>query len=151
MEKSLEKILRKYLGDEHEWTAYLTTINKFQNYTPEIRPISLMEKGWKFYFETSKQARKAKEVSNFPKAAFLINFRDNGNAGYLRITGTVQTINNSNIRKEVTLWSHYPVDQFWTGVRDPDFFFAEIIPKRIEFMCPGEWKAKDISKEFFLE
>lgn len=148
MNPDLENKIRQYTGGAHKMVASLATIDVMAGTIPEIRTITLMECDWRFFFATNRDSRKAKELSTCPKAAALVHLRDEKYSGYLRLTGTIQVIEDIKSRREVAETSQYPIDHHWKGFDDPNLWLARIVPDRVEFIAPGEDVATDITAEF---
>lgn len=123
-------------------------MNRDQEFLPEVRPVTLMEHGWRFFIATSTDSRKAQEMSAHPKAAALVHFRDGEYSGYLRIAGRVEVISSAETRQAVAEATGYPIQKYWETYDHPGLYFAEILPVRMELMIPGEQDARDISSEF---
>jgi len=148
MHNELEKKIRHYLNGARKSVAYLATIDTDAGNIPEIRTMTLLECDWHFYIATGTGSRKARELSKYPKTAVLVPLRDEKYCGYLRMTGTIQLMTDSETIRAITERSEYPINCHWKGVNDPDLFFVQIIPDRVEFMAPGEDVATDVTSEF---
>ena len=148
MDATLGNKLRRCLGAARKHVAYLATVDVDAGHAPEVRPVSLMERDWRFYIATRADSRKAREMSEHPKAAALVHFRDEKHSGYLRLTGGVEKVDDASLRREVVEASKYPITHLGTGADDPAVFFARIVPYRIEFMEPGEETAVDVTSSF---
>lgn len=148
MRPELESKIRQYLNGERKMLCYLATVDADAGYIPEIRTMTLLECDWHFYIATSSDSRKTREMLNYPKAAFLVHLRDEKYVGYLRLTGSVKPITDIGTRQKVAETTKYPIDCRYQGYSDPNLFFAQISPYRVEFMAPGEDVASDITAEF---
>ena len=149
MELELDEELRRQFNNKHKVIAHFATVDAGNGYAPEIRPMTLLEDGWRFYIATSVSSRKAKEMVSHPKAAFLVYFHDGKNAGYLRVTGKLQTVTDAVTRDKIVKAAAYPLECRWKGgAADPNLYFTRIIPERAEYLRPGEDESKDISREF---
>jgi general stress protein 26 len=134
--------LKKYMTPK--MTAYLATVNADANFLPEVRPVSLMEHEGRFYIATGASSRKAKEMQRHPFASALVHFRDNQYSGYLRIVGRVEVVLTPEKRAVIAGATGYPVVHFWKTYDNPEIFFAEIKPLRVEFMKPGDDDAVEV-------
>lgn len=149
MKPELDEELRRQFNNKHKAIAHLATVDAEHGYAPEVRPMTLLEDGWRFYVATSVSSRKAKEMGRHPKAAFLVYFHDGKNAGYLRIAGKLQLVTDEVTRNKVVKTAEYPLECRWKGgASDPNLYFARIIPERAEYLRPGEEEARDITAEF---
>ncbi len=148
MNPQLARELRKYFNDSHKVVAYLATVDCENNFLPEIRPVTLIEMNWQFYIVTASDSRKVKEITRHPRAAFIVPFRDNDNAGYLRVAGRISQVADVEIKKRAIKLSKYPIEHFSKNISDPKIYFAQIIPERAEYLKPGKWKATDMTGEF---
>lgn len=149
MKPEFNEELRRQFNNKHKAIAHLATVDSGNGHAPEIRPMTLLEDGWCFYIATSVSSRKAKEMDRHPKAAFLVYFHDGKNAGYLRVTGKLQTVTDAITRDKVVKAADYPLACRWKGgAADPNLYFTRIIPERAEYLRPGEDEAMDITAEF---
>lgn len=149
MRPELEFKIRQYLNGERKMVCYLATVDAEAGYIPEIRTITLMECDWRFYIATDLASRKSREMTTYPKAAVLVHLRDDQYVGYLRLTGSVEPIIDVEVRRMVAETVEYPISRYWKGgFNDPNLFFAQIKPTRVEFMAPGEHVTTDITAEF---
>lgn len=144
----LEQRVRGYFENSHKLTAYLATVAREREFSPEVRPVSLMEHYWRFYLASGVDSRKVQEMASHPKAAVLVPFRDKGFSGYLRITGEIKVVTDLEQRRQVATHSGYPIEAHWGSVAAPGLWFAELLPSRVEFMAPGEDLATDITESF---
>ncbi|MBI2519958.1 MAG: pyridoxamine 5'-phosphate oxidase family protein [Bdellovibrio sp.] len=145
MKSELETEIRSFFPTPHKATAYLATVDRTNGFTPEIRPMTLMELNWHFYVATTAQTRKAHEMAAHPKVSALIMFKNEAFLGYLRIVGSAQPVADQIERKEITDAVAYNLNCHWKGADDPNLAFLRIIPERIEYMRPGDDEAKDVS------
>lgn len=142
MGAAFNRELKKYMTPK--MTAYLATANADADYLPEVRPVSLMEHDGHFYIATGAGSRKAKEMQRHPFASALVHFRDNQYSGYLRIAGRVETVMSPEKRAVIAEATGYPVLHYWQRYDNPELFFAEIKPLRVEFMKPGDNDAVEV-------
>ncbi len=148
MKLELDEELRRQFNNKHKAIAHFATVDAGRGYAPEIRPMTLLEDGWRFYIATSVSSRKAKEIERHPKAAFLVYFHDGKNAGYLRVTGRLQAVTDAAARAKVVKTADYPLECRWKGgAADPALYFTRIIPERAEYLKPGEDEATYITAE----
>lgn len=149
MKPELDEELRRQFNNKHEVIAHLATVDAERGYVPEIRTMSLLEDGWRFYIVTRVSTRKAKEMVSHPKAAFLVYFHDGKNAGYLRVTGKPRVVTDKATVNSVEKAVGFSLGGHWgVGALDPGLYFAQIVPDRVEYLRPGEEEARDITAEF---
>jgi len=115
---------------------------------PQVRPVTLMLDGNCFYFATARSSRKAKQIAIDGRVEFVTLFCESGCSGYLRVQGLAREIRDLKLVERITTTCHYPVTEYWKGVDDPDFFFFEVTPQRVEYMKPGAESAIEVTDEF---
>lgn len=126
--------------------AFLASLS--ESGAPQVRPVTLMLDGNCFYFATAQSSRKAKQIARDSRVEFVTLFCEGGCSGYLRVQGLAREIRDLKLIDRVTTACHYPVHEYWTGVDDPDFFFFEVTPQRVDYMKPGANSAIEVTNEF---
>ena len=149
MKPELEAEIRSFFPTPHKAMGYLATVDSCNGFTPEVRPMTLMELDWYFYFATTTHTRKTREMATHPKVSALVMFKKDAFSGYLRIVGRVEQVPDVMERKRVASIASFQavLECRWKGAEDPDLAFVCIIPERIEYMRPGEDDAKDITAD----
>lgn len=147
MNTALETEIRGFFPFPHRSTAYLATVDSRRGFVPEVRPVTLMEDGWNFYFPTSGGTRKAAELAAHPRAAALVHFRKDAFSGYLRITGRTEPVAAVSEIRKVAATAEYRLEGHWQGADDPTLVFTRLVPERIEYLRPGDEDAKDVTAE----
>ncbi|MDA8244744.1 MAG: pyridoxamine 5'-phosphate oxidase family protein [Elusimicrobia bacterium] len=151
MKQELNEELRKRFNGKHKTVAHLATVDAEAGYAPEIRTMTLLEDDWRFYIASSVSDRKVRELRRHPLAAFLVYFHDGKNAGYLRVTGSVEAVPDTRARNRIAEKAEYPLACRWKGgAASPELYFARIVPKRVEYLRPGEERAANVTPEFPL-
>jgi general stress protein 26 len=146
MNKLMLEEMRSRLARLNCPQAFLASLS--DSGAPQVRPITLMLDGDSFYFATARSSRKAKQIAMDGRVEFVTVFCEGGNSGYLRVQGLAREIHNVQLVERVTKDCHYPVLEYWKGVDDPDFFFFEVTPSRVEYMKPGTENAIEVTDEF---
>ncbi len=146
MSESVLQEMRSRLARLDRPRAFLASLS--ESGAPQVRPVTLMLTGGRFYFATSRSSRKAKQIAIDGRVEFVAPFCEGSYNGYLRVQGLAREIRDPKIAEQVTHACGYPVTQYWSGVEDPDFFFFEVSPQRVEYMKPGDESATDVTSEF---
>ncbi|MBI2519965.1 MAG: pyridoxamine 5'-phosphate oxidase family protein [Bdellovibrio sp.] len=149
MKSELESEIRNFFSTPHRATAYLATVDSMNGFMPEIRPITLIELDWFFYFATTTQSRKATELARHENISALVMFKNDTFSGYLRIAGTIEQVYDVMERERIADVAAFRkvLECRWKGAKDSNLSFIRIIPQRIEYMRPGEDDAKDVTAD----
>jgi general stress protein 26 len=146
MNKLMLEEMRSRLAQLNRPQAFLASLS--DSGAPQVRPVTLMLDGNCFYFATARSSRKAKQIAMDGRVEFVTAFCEGGNSGYLRVQGLAREIRDLKLIDRITTACHYPVLEYWKGVDDPDFFFFEVTPQRVEYMKPGAESATEVTDEF---
>lgn len=138
--------MRSRLAELNRPQAFLATLS--DSGAPQVRPVTLMIDGNRFYFATARSSRKAKQIAIDGRVEFVTTFCESGCSGYLRVQGVAREIRDLKLVERITMACHYPVLEYWKGTDDPDFFFFEVTPQRVEYMKPGAESAVEVTNEF---
>lgn len=138
--------MRSRLSQLHRPQAFLATLS--DSGAPQVRPVTLMLDGKHFYFATARSSRKAAQICTDGRVEFVTAFCEGGNSGYLRVQGLAREIRDLKQIERITTARHYPVLEYWKGIDDPDFFFFEVTPQRVEYMKPGAECTVEVTGEF---
>jgi general stress protein 26 len=126
--------------------TFLATLDELG--APQVRPVTVMHHRGRFYFATARASRKASQITKDKRVEFVTPFSDGKHTGYLRVQGSAKEVRDLPLVSLVTTKCEYPVREYWKGVEDPDFFFFQVIPDRVEFMKPGDESAVEVTNEF---
>jgi general stress protein 26 len=147
MKPELESEIRSFFPHPHRAIACLATVDANRGFSPEARPINLLELGWRFYVATGAGTRKAREMAIHPRVAALVMFRKENCAGYLRVCGRAEPVADFAERQRIADAACYSLEGCWKGAGDPALSFFRIAPERIEYMRPGDDDAKDVTAD----
>ena len=146
MSKLMLEDMRTRLAQMNRPQAFLASLS--DSGFPQVRPVTLMLDADCFYFATARSSRKAKQIAADGRVEFVTLFCEGGNSGYVRVQGLARELRDLKVVERVTTACHYPVREYWKGVDDPDFFFFEVTPQRVEYMKPGAESAVEVTNEF---
>ena len=146
MNKLMFEEMRSRLAQLNRPQAFLASLS--DSGAPQVRPVTLMLSGDCFYFATARSSRKAKQITIDGRVEFVTLFCEGGCSGYLRVQGLAREIRELKLVERITTACHYPVLEYWKGIDDPDFFFFEVTPQRVEYMKPGAESAVEVTDEF---
>ena len=146
MSKLMLEEMRSRLAQLNRPQAFLASLS--DSGAPQVRPVTLMLDGDCFYFATARSSRKARQITINGRVEFVTLFCEGGCSGYLRVQGLAREIRDPKLVELITTACHYPVLEYWKGVDDPEFFFFEVTPQRVEYMKPGAESAIEVTDEF---
>ena len=146
MNKLMFEEMRSRLAQLNRPQAFLASLS--DSGAPQVRPVTLMLDGDCFYFATARSSRKAKQITIDGRVEFVTLFCEGGCSGYLRVQGLAREIRDPKLVERITTACHYPVLAYWKGIDDPEFFFFEVTPQRVEYMKPGAESAVEVTDEF---
>jgi general stress protein 26 len=146
MDQIMLKEMRTRLVQLKRPQAFLATLS--DSGAPQVRPVTLMLDGDCFYFATARSSQKAKQIAIDRRVEFVTLFCEGGCSGYLRVQGLAQEIRDLNLVERVTTACHYPVLEYWESINDPDFFFFEVTPQRVEYVKPGAERPTEVTNAF---
>jgi general stress protein 26 len=146
MNKLMLEEMRSRLAQLNGPQAFLASLS--DSGVPQVRPVTLMLEGDCFYFATARSSRKAKQIAIDGRVEFVTVLCEGGCSGYLRVQGLAREIRDLKLLERITTACHYPVLEYWKGIDDPEFFFFEVTPQRVEYMKPGAESAIEVTNEF---
>jgi general stress protein 26 len=146
MEKVTVQEIGALLAELKNPQTFLATVDA--SGAPQVRPVTVMHHSGRFYFATSRASRKVSHIARDRRVEFVTPFKEGDNGGYLRVQGVVNEIKELELVETVTKKCKYPVQNYWKGIDDPDFFFFQVVPERVEFMKPGAETAIEVTSEF---
>jgi general stress protein 26 len=146
MSKLIIEEMRSRLAKLSRPQAFLASLS--DDGAPKVRPVTLMLNNYSLFLATARSSNKAKQNAMDSRVEFVTLFCESGSSGYIRVQGLAREITDLKLLKEVTTACHYPVSEYWKGVDDPDFFFFEVKPQRVEYMKPGADRAIEVTNEF---
>jgi len=146
MSEAMQTEINQRLQQIEHPVAFLATVDS--DGTPQVRPVTLMTHENHFYLATDSSCRKTIQIRKDNRVEFVTLFPEGEFTGYLRVMGCVERIDDSQLAETVTKACDFPVSKFWKGVTDPAFFFFQVLPKRVEYMKPGKFKAKEVTDEY---
>lgn len=138
---SVEDLLRG------ENSIFFATVEEDQ---PRVRPVTLVENGGKLYVLTGTADAKVSQVRKNEKVEVvrLIRFEEGG--GYVRFSAVAKIIEDAPTRSQLaettSFFSHY-----FKGANDPKFTLLHLIPKKIEYMKPGQMYPDPVEKLDFTK
>ena len=117
---------------------------------PRVRPVTLVENAGNLYVLTGTADAKVSQIktNNKVEVVRLIRFEDGG--GYVRFSAIAKVIDDAKIRslvaKETSFFSTY-----FKSADDPKFTLVHLIPKKIEYMKPGQMYPDPVEKLDFTK
>jgi uncharacterized pyridoxamine 5'-phosphate oxidase family protein len=110
---------------------------------PRVRPMTLIFFQQRFFIATGSSDAKAAHIQNNPLAEIIYILRSETNSGYVRLSGTMKTITDQLVRKEIADFSGY-IYNYWADSADPTFLLFELLPREAQLMLPGDMIAQNI-------
>ena len=138
--------IKQLLAEREHPIAFLATVDA-EGY-PQVRPLTLMAYGNDFFLATGTSSRKAAQITQNDCVEFVTLLPKGDNTGYLRVMGHAHRVNDSKLAAKVVEACGYPVEKYWQGVEDSEFFMVQIKPLRVEYMKPGEFEAIEVTSEY---
>jgi general stress protein 26 len=125
---SVEDLLR---GENN---VFLATADSDQ---PRVRPVTLVENGGELFVLTGSADAKVTQIKQNEKVEVvrLIRFEEGG--GYVRFSGMAKIIHDLKTRTRLAKETSF-FTQYFKSADDPKFTLLHILPKKIEYMKPGE-------------
>ncbi len=114
--------------------SYLATLDKKQ---PRVRPIVLFSYNDAYWFITFSGDSKIQQIASNRQVEVCIPLHQDGQTGYIRLTGTASIVNNNNDKAEAAEQCYF-FDEYFNGYDDPDFALISFDPSDVEFLRPGE-------------
>ncbi len=112
---------------------------------PRVRPVTLVENNGELFVLTGTANAKVTQIKQNEKIEVvrLIRFEEGG--GYVRFSGLAKIINDKTTRgrlaKETSFFSNY-----FKSADDPKFTLLHLVPKKIEYMKPGQMYPDPVEK-----
>ena len=147
MSENILNEIKLLLTAQEQPVAFLATVDAEGH--PRVRPITLMVTPRGFYVATSRSSRKAADIDHHHCVEWVTLLPYEKLTGYLRFAGDAREVQGEE-KRETIEENNYPVDQYWSGIDDPDFVVFRIEPRRVEYLRPSESDARDVT-EIFLD
>jgi general stress protein 26 len=138
--------IKQLLAERKHTIAFLATVDA-EGY-PQVRPLTLMTYGNDFFLATGTSSRKAAQIMKNDRVEFVTLLPKGEFTGYLRVMGHAERVTDSELARKVAEACDYPVEKYWQGVEDSEFFMVKIKPIRVEYMKPGEFAAIEVTSEY---
>jgi len=123
-------------------TAALATV---EEETPRVRPVMLIHHEHKLWVSTGTTDNKVKQLLLNPKVEFyFLVGSDPKDAGYVRGTGTAEIVEDDATRAELAAAMPF-FKEFWSSPSDPNFTLLRLRVDELEYMKPGETRARRFS------
>jgi general stress protein 26 len=125
-----------------ENTVFLATAEDDQ---PRARPVTLVENGGELYVLTGSADAKVAQIKRNERVEVvrLIRFEDGG--GYVRFSGLAKIVTDQATRSRLADATSFFTNYF-KSPNDPAFTLVHIIPKKIEYMKPGQMYPDPVEK-----
>ena len=108
--------------------------------SPRLRPITLMKFKDSFFFATNPTSNKSKHIESNPIVELLLQWKEESNNGYIRVSGKAIKVNDESIVQG--LWDYYDyMRKLWSGPVDPSLVIYRIQVQYYDYMKPGEWES----------
>jgi len=137
MGKTLDEVKQEVWAHLKETQCvYLATAEGLQ---PRVRPVTLLDIDEKFWIATGTGSSKAKQMQSNPNVEFCLPLPADNGVGYIRVAGEADAVVDPETK--ATIGGQIPfLNDFWTGVDDPNFCLLRITRVEIEYMRPGEFE-----------
>ncbi|MFX1576088.1 MAG: pyridoxamine 5'-phosphate oxidase family protein [Promethearchaeota archaeon] len=138
---SVEDLLRG------ENSIFFATVEEDQ---PRVRPVTLVESEGKLYVLTGTADAKVSQVRKNEKVEVvrLIRFEEGG--GYVRFSAVAKIIEDAPTRSRLAEATSF-FSKYFKGANDPKFTLFHLIPKKIEYMKPGQMYPDPVEKLDFTK
>ena len=125
---SIEALLRG------ENTIFLASA---ENDQPRVRPMSMVEINGELFVLTGTADAKVSQIKQNEKVEVLrlIKLEDGG--GYVRFSAVAKIVESQSIRSRVAKATSF-FDKYFQSADDPKFTLLHLIPKKIEYLKPGQ-------------
>lgn len=130
-----------------ETDIFLATIDGDQ---PRVRPVTLVEIDGKFYVLTGSENNKVHQIKRNNKIEVVKLVHYENQTGYIRFSGLAKLIENPNERKRVAQATSF-FSEFWSSPQDPEYTLLHLIPRKIEYLKPGQLLPVPIGKLDFAK
>ncbi|OQC11069.1 MAG: General stress protein 26 [Candidatus Cloacimonetes bacterium ADurb.Bin088] len=114
--------------------VYLATVDKKQ---PHVRPIVLFLHDDRYFMATFSGDSKVGQIAGNKWVEICVPLHEDGNTGYIRLTGTARIVSNPSLRAEAAELCYF-FDEYFNGPDDPDYALIEFEPNYAEYLRPGE-------------
>lgn len=117
---------------------------------PRVRPVTLVENAGNLYVLTGTADAKVSQIktNNKVEVVRLIRFEDGG--GYVRFSAIAKVIDDAKIRSLVAKATSF-FSNYFKSADDPKFTLVHLIPKKIEYMKPGQMYPDPVEKLDFTK
>lgn len=117
---------------------------------PRVRPVTLVENSGKLYILTGTADAKVSQVSKNEKVEIvrLIRFEEGG--GYVRFSAVAKIVEDATIRSHLADATSF-FSNYFKAADDPKFTLLHLIPKKIEYMKPGQMYPDPVEKLDFTK
>jgi general stress protein 26 len=122
-------------------TVMLATCSNDQ---PYVRPMILIYEKDRFFFATGTADAKSKQIAENPKAEICLYFNTEQSSGYVRATGYLETISDSEVRKEIHNVAGF-IQNYFPQPDDPGFALYRMIWQKAEYMHPVQSQTVSIN------
>ncbi len=130
-----------------ETDIFLATIDGDQ---PRVRPVTLVEFEGRFYVLTGSENNKVHQIklNNKIEVVKLVHYENR--IGYIRFNGQAKLIENQDERTRIAQTTSF-FSEFWSSPQDPKYTLLHLIPKKIEYLKPGQMLPVPIDKLNFAK
>ncbi len=105
---------------------------------PRLRPMTFVHNKDVFYFATGSDAEKVKQLNTNPEVEIILQWKEEPNNGYIRISG--RAIKEASIEVITELYKTYDYfNKLWESPKDPTLVVYRVEPRVYDYMKPGEW------------
>ena len=125
---SVEELLR---GENN---IFLATA---ENAQPRVRPVTLVENNGELFVLTGTNDAKISQIRQNEKVEVVRQIRLDEGTGYVRFSATAKIIEDKAIRKRLAKATSF-FDNYFKSADDPKFTLLHLIPKKIEYLRPGQ-------------
>jgi uncharacterized pyridoxamine 5'-phosphate oxidase family protein len=132
MSKKTDDMLKKYLK-ETQFVHLATYDGEF----PRVRPITLIWLDEEMLFSTGTEDNKVCQLKKNKNIELCYDLKDEKNAGYLRISGSITFVRSKAVRKNVFEKIGF-IRMFFKTPEDKGFCLLKLKPAQIEFIKPGD-------------
>ena len=117
---------------------------------PRVRPVTLVENSGDLYVLTGTADAKVAQIKRNEKVEVvrLIRFEEGG--GYVRFSAVAKIIDDQKTRTRIANATSFFANYFKSS-DDPKFTLLRIIPKKIEYMKPGQMYPDPVEKLDFTK
>ncbi len=115
-------------------SVYLATVEADQ---PRVRPVTLLNIDQKLWIATSPRSAKARQIRRNPNVEFCLPLSDERGNGYIRVAGLASIVADPQTRSSIGERIPF-LNEYWSGVDDPNFCLLRITRVEVEYLRPGE-------------